>query len=386
MAESPLRVAHCIHGLGLGGAQKVIASIIRHRDAEAFRHFVFSCHGGVLREELEAAGGVVRIVERRVPKLDVSWVGALAEIMEREQVDVVHTHLFGDSLHGYLAARRAGKLPVVMTLHNVYPSFNVLQRLGYRWLLRRRVRPVACSQAVAGSFAGAGVRTTSTLMTIVNGVDTPALTEPDVQNRQTIRARFGAGPGTILLAAVGRLVEQKGHAYLLRALARAVRTSGVDLRLVLLGEGPLGGALAELARAEGVAERTCFAGFVPDVAGLLPAIDVVVFSSLHEGLPIALLEAMAAARPIVATELPSFSEALRNGEDGLLVPACEVEPLAEALARVSLDDGLRARLGAAAHHRFCDHFSAERMVCRYEALYREICAPSLRRSERLAGA
>ncbi|MEM7586074.1 MAG: glycosyltransferase, partial [Acidobacteriota bacterium] len=105
-----LRVAHCIHGLGLGGAQKVIAALVRGRQDPRLEVFVYSCHGGVHREEIAAAGATVRLLPRHLPKIDPLWAMRLGRRMRRDRIDLVHTHLFGDSLHGVLAARLAGRL------------------------------------------------------------------------------------------------------------------------------------------------------------------------------------------------------------------------------------------------------------------------------------
>src|SRR5205807_2396827 len=141
------------HGLGLGGAQEVIRQIVAGRRGD-FTYYVYTCEGGSLLGRLESAGARVRVLPRRLPKLDPGWVARLARAMRGDGIEIVHTHLFGDSLHGYLAAQAAGGLPVVMTLHSERALSTRLQQAGYRWLLRRAAQVVACGNSVRGSFGG----------------------------------------------------------------------------------------------------------------------------------------------------------------------------------------------------------------------------------------
>lgn len=369
-----MNVAHCIHGLGLGGAQRIIQHLISGRQTAGLRYLVYSCEDGVMREGIERAGARVRIIPRRIPKLDPTWVARLAGAMRHDAIDLAHTHLFGDALHGYLAARSAGRLPVVTTLHGTVEAGTGLRRLGYRWLLPRCAGVVACSRAVEHSFRQLAGDRAARLRTIANGIEAPAAARADASARAAVLAELGIDPQATVLAAVGRLVPVKGYEGLIRAFASLAAGPGGGPHLVLIGDGPLRVTLARQAERLGVAERVVLTGFRPDVARLLPALDVVVFSSRNEGLSVALLEAMAAGRSIVATDLPGIVEAVRDEREALIVPVDDRQALAAALERASADPALRRRLGAAARRRFDDRFSAQRMVESYEELYREIGA------------
>ena len=358
-----MRIAHCIHGLDLGGAQQVVKHIVRETAAR-FTHVVYAPSGGVFEETLREAGATVRIIPRHVPKFDPVWVWQLARVMRDEKPDLVHTHLFGDSLHGYLASRLAGGVPTVMTLHNVARFHSGLQRAGYGWLLRRVQRAVACSEAVRRSFldelSGNGV----TIDTILNGVEAKTC----AVDRAAARAALGYPEDGLIVGGIGRLVEQKGFADLIRAMA-ILGDDRRGARLVLLGEGPLRGSLRAYAAEEGLTHVVDFPGFRRDVQSLLPALDVVVFSSLDEGLPMALLEAMAAGRCIVATDVGGMGEAVRSGQEGLLVVPRNASALAAALRTALADEDLRRRLGDSAQRRFLHQFTARRMADRYAAVY-----------------
>ena len=372
VADASVNLAHCIHGLGLGGAQKVIAAIVRGQTGDQIRHFVYSCDDGVHREEIAAAGATVRIVPRHLAKLDPLWILHLAQQMRRDRIALVHTHLFGDSLHGYLASRLAGRPPVVMTLHIGPEGLRGLQPRGYGWLIRRASRVISCSRAVGQAFTEAGLAESNAIESIPNGIDAPRDTPPDAERLHGLRQSLGAGPETTLFAVIGRLEPQKGHSDLLAAFADFLATTAIDARLLLLGTGPLADQLEAQAREADIHHRVTFAGFRSDVPELLPALDVVVFSSLYEGLPVALLEAMAAARCIVTTDVPGIVEAVRHQREALVAPRSAPRQLAETLARVAAAPELRSRLGAAARKRFHERFTADAMVRSYQDVYREL--------------
>jgi len=369
-----MRVAHLIHGLGLGGAQQVIRFLVAAR-SPGFEHFVYSCHGGVFERPIAAAGATVRIVPRRLPKLDPFWVLALARQMRRDRIEVVHGHLFGDSLHGYFACRLTGLLPMVMTLHNSADARTGLQLRGYRYLLGGRTLPVACAEFVRQSFVEQHGEVARRLVTIANGIpDRPAAAAGERAGRRAaLAAELGLPPGGVWLATLGRLAEQKGYEVLLAALA-LLPPQTPDWRLALLGDGKLRPELEALAARLGLAGRVAFAGFREDAAALLPAFDAVVFSSHFEGLPIALLEAMAAALPVVSTAVGGIPAALEDEREVLLTPPRDPPALAAAIARLLGDGELRRRLGAGARQRYEREFHADAMARRYEASYRQAAA------------
>ncbi len=360
-----LVVGQCIHGLGLGGAQKIIASIVRGR-SEGFEHVVYSCEDGVLMDEVERAGATVRIVPRHVPKWDHGWMRRTAAAFERDGVDVVHGHLFGDTLHGYFAARRAGDRPFLMTLHNDYRSFSRLQRWGYSYLLKHADMSVGCSDFVRRSFAEHSALN-GRLVAVPNGVEPPI--EPR-RSRRELLEELGAPDGRQVVMAFGRLSEQKGYSHLLEALASLEERP----HLVLVGEGELEGELRRQADALGIGELVTFAGFRSDVGDLMYAADIVVFPSLWEGLPVALIEAMARARCLIVTDLPGMVEAVGPERGAIVVPPGDSGALAEALHTVTTSPELRMQLSRGAAERWEESYTADAMVRAYEALYRRLAS------------
>jgi glycosyltransferase involved in cell wall biosynthesis len=364
-----MRIAHCIHGVGLGGAQQVIRHIIADREPE-FEYVVLASTSGVFHQQIEEAGASVRVVRRYLPKFDPLWVSRLASAMRREKVDLVHAHLFGDSLHGYLAARRVG-LPVILTLHNMIEARTGIQRWGYGWLLGQPLVPIACAEFVRHSFSEHFGDRAAPIRTIQNAVDIPHEQATPSASRQVFENELGIRPDAMILAGVGRMVHQKAFEHMIAAVAD-LRTANVPVQLVLFGDGPLRSRLESQVRRAGLTEDVIFAGFRSDIRQLMAAIDIVVFSSRQEGLPLVLLEAMAAGRCVVATRVGGIPEAVRDNQEALLVPSDDVDALTKALGRAVLEPALRQRLGQAARERYLRDFTVDRMVRSYEQLYCEV--------------
>lgn len=372
-----MNVAHAIHGLGLGGAQKVVASILRGGDP-SLRYFVYASEDGVHRQEIEEAGGTVRIIPRWLAKFDPPWIARLAWAMARDRIDLLHGHLFGDSLHGLLAARLRRLLggrstPTVLTLHIGPEGWNRLQRRAYPWMLASCDRAVACAESVMKNVEAAFPKAVRVMEAIPNGIEVGERPSLDAARRAELRHSLGVGDEAVVLSAVGRLSAQKGLHHLVDAVGRLVDDDpDTPARLVLLGEGELRQELGARAGQLGIADRVLFAGFRDNVPELLEVVDVWVSSALYEGLPIALLEAMAAGRAVVCTDIPGNLDAVRPDREALVVPTADPAAMAAALARAVADADLRRRLGEAARRRFEEKFTAAAMVERYQALYHRL--------------
>jgi glycosyltransferase involved in cell wall biosynthesis len=369
----PLRVAHCIHGLGLGGAQQVIKYITACGDKNRFHYYVYAGHDGPVSKEISPGDATVRIIRRLAPKFDPLWLGRLAIAFARDGIDLVHTHLFGDSLHGYYAARLAGSVPMVMTLHNVASNAKPGQRRAYMHLASHVERAIACSPAAYRSYREA-LGDAASLVMIPNGIPLDAVPAIGEQERSSLRSSLGAASGDFVVGAMGRLVEQKAHSLLISAI-RMLRPK-VRAKLVLVGTGPLERQLRDQARSEGVQDDVTFTGYRNDTRRLVHAFDTIAFSSTHEGLPMALLEAMAAWRPVVSTAVPSMTDVLENDRTALLVPPRDPGALAQAFARLAQDHDLGTRLAAAGRRTFESEFTADRMTKQYEAVYSAVAGTS----------
>lgn len=236
--------------------------------------------------------------------------------------------------------------------------------------LTRRVDAfVAISEEIRQGLLADGVAPEQ-IHRIANFVDPVLFRPPMPGERDAAKERRGYGGQTLVLYA-GRLVERKGVAFMLEAW-RDVSAGCPEARLVLLGEGPLLGALTEQARRLGITGSVRFAGRVDDVPGWLRAADVFVLPSLQEGLPNALLEAMASGLPCVATRIGGVVDVVRDGRGALLVPQADAAALAAACGRMLRDDSLRHALGEAAEAEIRGRFGLEARVATYRRLYAEV--------------
>jgi glycosyltransferase involved in cell wall biosynthesis len=199
----------------------------------------------------------------------------------------------------------------------------------------------------------------------------------ELPNALAARQQVAVKPASIAIGTVGRLSQQKRHDVLIEAVDLASRQLP-DLELVIVGEGELDAATRRLAE-EQIPGRVTFTGYRQDAIRLLPAFDIFAMSSDFEGLPFALLEAMATGRPIVTTDVQGAGEAVRDGREGLVVPRRDPTALAEAILTLARDRELAARLGGAARERFLAEFTADQMIDRTEALYLDLLAERRRR-------
>jgi glycosyltransferase involved in cell wall biosynthesis len=285
----------------------------------------------------------------------------LASILRRESVDVLHSHMFWPNLQGAMAVTMARTPAFVTSEHGMNPW----KHAGHRWLERNLISRVAgaricVSQDIRDVRAGLDGIPSEKLIVIPNG--TRILSEPRRPSRPS---------GAIL--AVGRLIEAKDYPNLLDAAA-LLQARGVRFRLRIAGDGPLRGELVSLAAAKGVADRVEWLGNRDDVGDLMRDSDVFVISSMREGQPMVVLEAMMAGMPIVATRVGGIPATLSHGIDSELVPPGDATQLAASIARLLDDAPLAATLGKAAHRRAVTQFSIDAVAAEHLRLYERLLA------------
>lgn len=288
----------------------------------------------------------------------------LVSLVREFRPDVIHGYLFGPNLFAALAGRLCG-VPVVCVAKRNVDAFESPRQIAVQRLAHRLATHVtAVSREVAASSVALGV-SAARVTVIENGVDVARF--DGATRRDALPGLEGLPADVPLVGSVGCLAPRKDYGTLLAALA-ALRERH-DFRCVLAGDGPDRAELEARAAALGVADRVRFLGERADVDRLLPAFDVFTLSSREEGIPNALLEAMAAARPCVATRVGGNAEVLEDGRTGWLVPAQDPAALAAALGEALGDPAEAARRGAAARAAMLAERSIDAMVRRHEAFY-----------------
>jgi glycosyltransferase involved in cell wall biosynthesis len=375
------KLVHLITRLELGGAQQNTLYCIEHHDRERFEVGLWAGEGGMLDARARAIERAdVRILPWLVhpiaPARDASAVVRLASMLR--DVDLLHTHSSKAGILGRAAAKLARLPGVVHTVHGW--SFNDVQPAVTRRLyleaeraaarLTDRIVCVARFDRDRGLASGIGHDQQYRILR--SGID-PSLYTAPAGARERVRASIGATPDDVVVGSITNFKPQKGPLDLVEA-ARLARLRDGRLLFVVAGDG---GLRSEVERAIAQADlrgAVHLLGWRDDVPELLAAMDVFLLTSLFEGLPRVVLQAIAASVPVVATDTGGVAEVVVHGESGLLVPPGQPEAAATAILALSGDAGMRARFAQAARVRLGEEFDIRRMVPDLEDLYEDVLA------------
>jgi glycosyltransferase involved in cell wall biosynthesis len=336
---------------------------------QGFRSIVAGPNDGPMLEHFRAAG--VEISTLRTDRLEPLTLIRLVRLIRRRGVRLVHSHGKGAGVYGRLAGRLA-RVPAVHTFHGIhYERYAAPVRAGYLALERRLSRMtrviVNVSRAQEREGLELGLFDASRSRVIVNGIEVARLLATALE-REDARAALGLTGAGPVVGCTARFDEVKRLEVLVRAVAVVP-----GFILALIGDGPEAPRLRQLAAELGVAARVHFAGEVPEAARLFRAFDVFAAPSRKEGLPLALVEAMALGVPVVASDIAGHREVLGHPSDGLVEGTSEA--FAGRLSMVLADAGLRARLGAENRTRARSEFDARDMLRALEGVYREALEP-----------
>ena len=364
----PLRVLWVIKGLGPGGAERLLVTVAHAADRDAVSYevaFVLPWKNHLVAS-LAESGVVCHLIGGRRGLADPRWLLRLRRLLRRD-FDIVHVHSPAVAAAVRPIVRSMRRRPaLVMTEHNLWSSFGRVTRAANRASLALDDLHLAVSEEVRDSMS---VRARAQTRVVVHGVPVEALHARRAE-RAMQRAAHGLLDDDIVVSTVANMRWTKDYPTLLRA-AVAVTAQHPNVRFLAAGQGPLEEEMRAMATTLGLGERFRILGYVEDTAALLSASDVFVLASLVEGLPIALLEAMAIGLPVVATAVGGTPKVVTDGVEGRLVPSGQPEALAAAIGGVTSDAGLRASMGAAAVRRVRD-FDIERAARHLESLYAEI--------------
>lgn len=347
-----------------GGAERLLVELAVRLNRERFDPAVACFRQEAFAEELATAGRPVHVVPKR-RAFDLGLLLRLRRLLRRERIAVVHAHDLQSATYGFLAGRLA-RVPAILTVHGLGSFRQRRAAWLLPWLGRRLHRVVFVGHWLQRVAAEEFHLRPRRPLVVHNGVD-PAAFCPGPPEA-ALRAELRLDAGAPVVGSVGNLRAVKDYPCLLRAFA-AVRARVPNALLVLAGDGPERPALEALAGELGIEASVRFAGRRTDVPRLLRLFDVFALSSQTEGIPVALLEAMATGLPAVVTDTGGNPEVAVEGETAALVPVGAPERLAEALAGLLAEPGRRRAWGEAARRRVEAEFSLDRMVRAYEAIY-----------------
>jgi len=366
--EVPIQILYLITELNvIGGAEKLMPRFLAHLDRNRFTPAVACLYGGdgPIADEIRGLGiPVIDLGMTAKWRLDAFW--RLYRLLRRERPTILHTWMFHANVPGRVLGRLAG-VPIIITWRHSINIGGALREFINRWTAQLDDRIVATCELVRQVEIERARVSSDKVITIYNGIDVQGYSASPLAAAR-VRQTFNVPADALLMGTVGRLHRAKGLADLLAALAQ-VRERIPTVRLLLVGDGELRGELEAQTQSLGLSSVVTFAGIRADVPEILAALDIFVLPSLWEGMPLVLLEAMAASLPVVVTAVGGTPEVVVDGVTGLLVPPRDPAALAQAIIRLLRDPDLRRRMGRAGRRQIEQHFAIGETVRQVEALY-----------------
>jgi len=370
-----INLLYVIQSLENGGAETLAIRLAARLDKNCFNAAVCSLSdNGPLRELLERKKVPYFTLGKREGK-DFKVALRLRRLLQQQRINLVHTHNQGPLLYTYLATLLSPGTRIVHTEHiNMAKEFSYSRKhLLYNNLLYRSLDGfVNIARHLTDDYCSRFDLSKVRVRTIHNSVDLELV--PGVP-ATGLRQELNIPATAPLIGNISALRPQKDHPTLIRAMAKVCRQVP-EAVLVIAGEGESKAELVELVGKLGLEANVRFLGFRADVGQLLAQFDLFVLSSLYEGLPLCILEALAAGRPIVATDADGTNEVVQDGVTGLLVPLSSPEQFAAAILALLADPARAERLGQEGRRYVAEQHNMATMISQYEQFYREVLSPA----------
>ncbi|MFO1023023.1 MAG: glycosyltransferase family 4 protein [Planctomycetales bacterium] len=381
-----MKVVHFITRLILGGAQENTLLTVEDQH-HLFQDDVTLITGpglgpeGSLIERAQGGGLDVRIIpqlRRNIHLLrDASSYRDVVKLLKQIRPQIVHTHSTKAGIMGRAAAWELG-IPVVHTIHG--PAFHAQQsRLAYefyrgleRWAAKGTDKLISVCDAMSEQYIAAGVAPREKFVTVYSGMEVEQFLNP-ARTREEVRRELGFQPDEIVIGKVARLFELKGHDDVIAA-AKVIASKNPKVRFLFVGDGILRDTLKEQIRAAGLEGRFVFTGLVPSqkVPELIGAMDIVVHTSLREGLARVLPQGLISGKPVVSYDVDGAREVCITDETGFLIPPREIDQLATALLTLADSADLRLKMGETGRTRFTEQFRHENMTRHLREIYQQV--------------
>jgi len=374
-ATRDLRVLFVLHSLARAGTEMLVAEFVLNNRDRLKSAVVCLDHEGPLAEPLRNAGIDVHHTHRQ-QGIDLAQIPRIRTIIRQFRPRVIHCHQYTPFFYGTLAASSSGQGRVIFTEHGCNRTCNVgwKRRAGNQFLARYAARITAVCKCTRSYLVNNEGIPAARIEVIYNGVDVRRF-ENTITSDQA-RRRLNLPANAPVIMQIGTFRPVKDQATAIRALHR-LNDRQPHAILVFVGHGPDLTKCTQLAQRLGVTRTVRFLGQKDNVSEILPAADIVLATSLSEGHSVALLEAMAAKRPVLATRTGGNSELVIHNKTGLLVAPRDHHAVADALHCMIVNPALCTKMGHAGHRRVCDHFRQCDMHERYLQIYSELAAPGV---------
>ncbi len=382
--EHKVKVLHLITRLILGGAQENTIASVAYVDPERFESHLWmgpqTGSEGSLLEEARRLGIKPRILPDLVRELnpirDLRIVFELSRLFRQERFDIIHTHSSKAGIVGRIAAKMARVPSVVHTVHGwgfherMTPSRRRFYVVLEKWMARWTDRLVSVSERTTRIGLEHGIGEHSHYSLIRSGIPVEQFRR-DPRKRAAIRRSLGIADNEIVIGSVGRLSPQKNPTDFVRIASRLANRYP-KVRFIYVGGGPLRAEIEDSISAAGLMDRITLLGLRRDIADILSAFDIFILTSLWEGLPRVVPQALASGLPVIAYDISGIKEIIRPDINGELVRSGDTGAMEEILANLVTNDSLRSELSARAERGFDSSFSEDRMIRDLESLYSEL--------------
>ena len=360
--------------LGTGGSERIVVNLCLELQEDCLP-VVASFRGGELVGKLREAGVAVHVLNRR-DGLDFRLIFALLKLIRRYRIRVINTHHFVSLFYAFWASR-ISRVPIMHTEHSRWE----MEKLSggwkkcFRFLLKHTALVTAVSGAALDYLKGTFSVETGRTALVKNGIDIELFQRE--YERPLPRGDLGLEEDDLVIGCVGNLRPEKNQELLIRTLA-LLQGQNTKTKLLLIGDGPCRTSLQQLADELGVSNRVLFLGVRHDVPNLYGVMDIYCLPSRYEGLPLTLLEALAAGLPVIGTDVLGIRELIHNRENGLLVADNDPEAMREAINVLARDRGLGVRLARKGHSEVISDYSFTAFVSGYKSLFMRIIQARLR--------
>ena len=364
----PLHVLHITYDMSIGGTEQVIRNLVEALDKSQFISSILCIDGkiGLWGKELQDKGYRLFCL-KRLPGFDRKLIKEIRALIRRENIDIVHCHQYTPYTYGWFGALFTGK-PVLFTEHGrFYPDSRKFKRRLINPILQRMTAAItSISQATKAALVGFENLNGSKIEVIYNGI-----ADTHVAPNAKLRSELGLVDSDIVIGTISRLDVIKNHPMILRALQRSLKLHP-NLRLLIVGDGPMRDELHQLSHDLGVKDHVIFTGLQPKPQAYLAIMDIFLLPSLSEGTSMTLLEAMCFAKPSIATAVGGTPEILVDKKTGLLIANKDEDGLVKAIQILANNNELRIQYGGNARATYKKSFTLDIMVRNYEKLYRRI--------------
>ncbi len=381
--DRKINISHILPSLGYGGAEKLVSYIAKYLNKSKFSiNIICIFEGGPVVSEIEKYGVKVYILDTNLKKFSnilsfiynsFKLIIKLSLLLRKLKTDIIHTHLHGASeLCGFISGKLVCVKVIISTCHNIngwFTKYYYLKKNLLKFVVNHSQMLIAVSRTVADAFKKQIKINPNKLIIIKNGIDLESKVSWEGAKRNIPELKIPADHK--IMTTVASLTPQKGHIYMIRAIPFIIKYYP-KIRYLIVGDGILKNTLINEAKRLKIDKYIIFAGIRKDIDRILQITDIFVMPSLWEGLPLALLEAMANSVPVVATSISSFESIVVHGFTGILVPPRDSLSLANAIVNLIEDQKKATKIAKKAMSIIKTNYDAKHMVHLLEKLYCEL--------------